>query len=158
MDDTGISELISAVIIIGLVIGLSAIIFAWSQGLINLTLQESNKLAKKSIECYRDIYVDIISACTIYNEIIKITIENGNANNINGDFFLIRAEDPENGVIIPTRPFTNLGPFERKTLEVSYPKELSTINKISLITRLEYEDESIFCTDNPAVIENIREC
>ncbi len=155
MNQKGLSELISIVLIIGLVVALATLVFYWSSNLISKSTSEADITLRKTINCFRDIELVITDVC--YDNKTYISLENRKDGSINGEFLLIRIEGSKDSLIQPTPPGTNILPFEKKRIELTYFPEVGLINKISIIPRLMTDKGPIFCTSNIAESSNVRQ-
>ena len=90
MDKKALSDLVTIVLVIGLVLSLAVLVLYWSSSLIKKTTREADITAEKSITCLRDVELSISDVC--YDTAIKLSIENKKDAAVNGDFLLIKVE------------------------------------------------------------------
>ncbi len=151
-----LSDLITIVLLIGIVLVVFIGLFTFGSDLFTSTTEEASRTKEKSVTCFSDVKIEIIDAC--YNtQNIFITLENKKDSIIDGNFFIISLQG-DNTVVVPTPPFTNLNPFERKKIVVTYPSEVGVLTKISIIPRIMTSSGPIFCTNNVAESDEIKNC
>lgn len=115
--------------------------------------QNVEKIQTK-FNCISDVKIEILDACYTDN-LFNITIKNKHSV-ILGDFFLVRLFfDTKNSNTIPSPPEIYIGPYETKTFIFPHGEDLSSLNKIQVIPKI--EDQSYLCMENaPEFI--IKEC
>ena len=150
----GLSELISIILIIGIVIALASFILLWSTNFLKQTTEETSLTAEKAITCTTDVELAISEIC--YDSKIYISIENKKDRQIDGDFLLIKVEGDKEILLQPTPPGTNLLPFDKKRIELTYFPEVGTIKKISIIPRIKGNNGYIFCTTSIVESSNVK--
>ncbi len=152
----GLSELISIILIIGIVIALASFIMLWSSNFLRETTEETSLTVEKAITCTTDVELAISEVC--YDSKIHINIENKKDRQINGDFLLIKVEGDKDVLLQPTPPGTNLLPFDKKRVEVTYFQEVGSLKKISIIPRIQTSKGYVFCTNSIAESSSITAC
>ncbi len=152
----GLSELISIILIIGIVIALASFIMLWSTNFLKQTTEETSLTAEKAITCTTDVELAISEVC--YDSKIHINIENKKDRQIDGEFLLVKVEGDKQILLQPTPPGTNLLPFDKKRIELTYFPEVGAIKKISIIPRIQTSKGYIFCTNSIAESRSITAC
>lgn len=149
----GLSELISIILVLGMVIALASFMILWYTDFFQATSKETSIIAAKALTCSRDVELAILEVC-IDNK-INIFVENKKDKEIGGNFLLIKVEGDNDIVLQPTPPGTSLIPFDKKKIAITYFPEIGNVRKVSIIPRVETSEGFVFCTDNIAETSSI---
>ena len=135
--DSGVSNLLSVIILVALVFFIGATVYLFSQ---RITIERIQDIDKDKI-C-DDISIRILEAC--YDSQIKIKVESQAQKEINNGFIIrIFGDNPTS---IPSMPFTILEGLNIKDILVPYEEQIGQIREIVLIPKVKNENgEQVIC-------------
>jgi len=164
----GISPLITAVLLLGLVISLATVGIIWSQRSIRTTMGKAEQSQMK-LSCATDVSFDVLSAC--YTRIgkykaIEIKVRNNKDKPINAGFMVrIVGENTElinTEELNPSSPITTLE--ANAVITFTVPHNVKNIQKISVIPKIRSEKSYPTVCSGQALnlkidgVERIKEC
>ncbi|MAG50105.1 hypothetical protein CL621_00510 [archaeon] len=143
----GISPLITAILLLGLVISLVTVVIVWSQRNIKSTMGKAEESQVK-LSCVTDVGFDIIDACytSIANdEVIQIKIKNNKDKPLNSGFMLMFRDGINKNIMKASYPFTKeVKAYETTTFFTSLPNidllPKDEIKEITVIPKIKSEE------------------
>lgn len=146
----GISIVLSWVLAIGIVVGLSVSVYYFFAQQSLKSIDYSERIYLEAKVC-NEVNLKILDACFQEdlnredNSRLKVSILNEGSSEINGDFLLIQIVKNDRLIdVIPTLPNTNMGPFGQVTAEAFYHESPDEIRIIPRVIR----GGAIFCANS----------
>jgi|SRR3989344_2444320 len=140
----GASELIATVLIIGFVIVLAVVLFAWQTGFFE-DVKGRLERSRLSEEMCLAVDVEIINACDdTYSGQVNLTLKNNGPIAISNGFHVILF-DASSSSEVPSFPYPILEAYHTERFPVN---RINPVTRVEIIPKIEVQDQAVSCLNN----------
>ena len=140
----GASELIATVLLIGFVIVIAVVLFAWQTGFFE-DIKGSLERSRLSEEMCLAVDVKIVSACDDnFNGQVNFTLKNNSPIPISKGFHVILFDDSSRSEV-PSFPYPILEAYHTERFYVS---RINPVTRVEIIPKIEVQNQVVSCLNN----------